>query len=85
MWSKAGMTNQTEGSYLRERASLRLSVRFLVGWWLAGSRHSHVKGLFLVCSAALVAKTGVSCTFCFGARERAVSDYSGKFFYNKTN
>jgi hypothetical protein len=61
------------------------ALRSFVGWWLAGSRHIHIRGLFLVCTAALIARTGVSCAVCVGARERAVSDYSRKFLYNKTN
>jgi hypothetical protein len=39
-----------------------------------GSRHGHVKGPFLSCSAALVATAGVRCTACIGARAKAVSD-----------
>ena len=43
------------------------------------SRHSPVKGPFLSCRAALIVRAGVRCTACVRARERAVSDYSGKF------
>ena len=43
------------------------------------SQHSHVKGSFVRCSAALVARAGVKCTTCVGAHERAVFDYTGKF------
>ena len=42
---------------------------------LVGSRHGHVKGPFLNCSAALVARAGVRCTSCIRIRERTVSDY----------
>jgi hypothetical protein len=43
------------------------------------SCHSHVKGLFLSCCSALVARAGVKCTACVGARKRAFSDHSGQF------
>jgi hypothetical protein len=42
------------------------------------SQHSHVKGSFVSRSASLVARAGVKCTACVGARERAIYDYSGK-------
>jgi len=38
---------------------------------LVGSRHSHVKGPFLSCSVALVARAGVRCTACVGKHERS--------------
>jgi len=45
----------------------------------AASRHSCVHGPFLsCCSAALVARAGVRCAACFGARAAAVANYSGK-------
>lgn len=46
-----------------------------------GSRHSHVKGPFLSCSAALVAVAGVRCTSCVGTHERTVSDYGVESSY----
>jgi hypothetical protein len=39
-----------------------------------GSQHNHVKRLFVSCSAALVARAGMKCTACVGARKRAVYD-----------
>jgi hypothetical protein len=39
----------------------------------------NVKGSFLICSAAMVARAAASCTAFVGARERAVYDYSVKF------
>jgi hypothetical protein len=47
-------------------------------WWVitcvmqVSSQHSHVKGPFVSCSAVLVARAGVKCTACVGARERAI-------------
>ena len=46
---------------------------------LVGSRHGHVRGPFLSCCAALVARAGVRCVACIGARATAVADYSGKY------
>lgn len=37
---------------------------------------------FLSRRAALIARAGVRCTACVGVRERAVSDYSGRFRYH---
>ena len=47
-----------------------------------GSQYSHVKGLFVNCNAALVARAGVKCTALVGACKRAIYDYSGKFPLN---
>ena len=44
-----------------------------------GSQHSHVKGPFVSCSAALVARAGVKCTACVEVCKRAIYDYIGKF------
>jgi hypothetical protein len=46
----------------------------MVGWMttcvlMVGSQHSHVKGPFLICSAALLARVVVRCTTCVRAHE----------------
>jgi len=46
---------------------------------LVSSPYKLVKGLFLSCSVALVARTGVRCTACVGTHERVISDYGAKF------
>ena len=56
----------------------------MVGWVTTcvlplSSCHSHVKGLFLSCCAALVATASVKWTASVRVHTRAVSDHSGKF------